>query len=422
MRVLVVGGGGREHALIWKIRQSPYIEEIFCAPGNGGIESIATCVDIEVDDIKGLIQFAEDNVIDLTVIGPELPLTLGIVDHFQKADLAVFGPTKKAAELEGSKVYAKEFMAKHNIPSGGYKSFKSAKEAIRYVHTIDPPFVIKADGLAAGKGVIICQNRGEGFDAIEKIMKKKAFGKSGSRIVIEEFLEGEEVSVLAITDGERYVLLPPAQDHKAAYEGDTGPNTGGMGAYAPAPVLSEKDLKFVELNVIKPVIKGMKSEGRLYKGVLYAGIILTKDGPKVLEFNCRFGDPEIQAILPLLKTDILDLMMESAEGRLKNQPPLIEDKAAVCVVMASGGYPESYEKGKEIKGLKSVPKDVFVFHAGTKKRGNQVVTSGGRVLGVTAMSDNIQKAINKVYSAVSQITYDRAFYRGDIAHRAIKRL
>jgi phosphoribosylamine--glycine ligase len=422
MRVLVIGSGGREHALIWKIKQSPYIEEIYCAPGNGGIESLAHCVDIEVDDFKSLIQFAERNGIDLTVVGPELPLTLGIVDQFQKAGLPIFGPTQKAAELEGSKVFAKEFMERHKIPTATYKSFKSAKEAVRYIHTVEPPFVVKADGLAAGKGVIICQSHSEGFDAVEKIMKKKAFGKSGGRIVIEEFLQGEEVSVLAITDGEHYVLLPPAQDHKAAYEGDSGPNTGGMGAYAPAPVLSDKDLKFVEKNVIKPVIKGMKSEDRLYKGVLYAGLILTQDGPKVLEFNCRFGDPEIQAILPLLKTDIVDLMIESTEGRLKNNPPQFEDKAAVCVVLASGGYPGSYAKGIEIQGLKSVPKDVLVFHAGTRKKGSQVVTSGGRVLGVTAMSDDIKKAIDKVYQAVSQITFDRAFYRGDIAHRAIERL
>lgn len=422
MRVLVVGGGGREHALVWKISQSPYIEEIYCAPGNGGIESLARCVNIETDDIKGLMQFAQNNAVDLTVVGPELPLTLGIVDQFQKADMPVFGPTQKAAELESSKVFAKGFMEKYRIPTGFYKSFKSAKEAVRYAHTIDPPFVVKADGLAAGKGVIICQSRSEGFDAIGKIMKKKVFGKSGNRILIEEFLEGEEVSVLAITDGDRYVLLPPAQDHKAAYDGDSGPNTGGMGAYAPAAVLSEKDLKSVEKNIIKPVIKGMKSEGRLYKGVLYAGLILTKDGPKVLEFNCRFGDPEIQAILPLIKTDILDLMMESAEGRLKNQPPVFTNQAAVCVVMASGGYPGNYVKGREIQGLKSVPKDVLVFHAGTKKKDNRIVTSGGRVLGVTAMADTIQKAVDRVYHAVSQITFDRAFYRGDIAHRALKRL
>jgi len=356
------------------------------------------------------------------VIGPELPLTLGMVDQFQKAELPVFGPTKKAAELEGSKVFAKEFMERHKVPTGVYKGFKSAKEAIKYVHTIDPPFVIKADGLAAGKGVIICQSRSEGFDAIDKIMKKKAFGKSGKRIIIEEFLVGEEVSVLAITDGERFVLLPPAQDHKAAYEGDTGPNTGGMGAYAPAPVLSEDDLEFVKKTIIKPVIRGMKSEGRVYKGVLYAGLILTHDGPKVLEFNCRFGDPEIQAILPLLKTDILDLMIESTEGRLKDQPIQLEDKAAVCVVMASGGYPGNYAKGKEIQGLKRVPKDVLVFHAGSRKKGDKIVTSGGRVLGVTATSNDIKRAIDKVYQAVSQITFDRAFYRGDIAHRAIKRL
>lgn len=422
MRVLVVGGGGREHALVWKILQSPYIEELFCAPGNGGIESMAQCADIQVDDFKGLIQFAQNNAIDLTVVGPELPLTLGITDRFQKEGLPIFGPTRKAAELEGSKVFAKEFMERYKIPTGTYKSFKSRKEAVRYVHTIEPPFVVKADGLAAGKGVIICENHSEGFDAIEKIMKKKAFGKAGSRIVVEQYLEGEEVSVLAISDGERYVLLPPAQDHKAAYEGDTGPNTGGMGAYAPAPVLSNTDLKFVEERIIRPTIEGMKYEGRLYRGVLYAGLILTQDGPKVLEFNCRFGDPEIQAILPLIKTDILDLMIESTEGRLKDEPVQVEDKAAVCVVMASGGYPGAYAKGIEINGLKSVPRDVLVFHAGTRKKGQQIATAGGRVLGVTAVSDTLQKAVNKVYQAVSQITFDRAFYRGDIAHRAIKRL
>lgn len=421
MKVLVVGSGGREHALIWKIRQSPYIEEVYCAPGNGGISDIAECVDIDVSDIKGLVNFAEKNFIDLTVVGPELPLTLGIVDKFRERNLPIFGPSQKAAELEGSKAFAKAFMAKYKIPTAAYRVFDKVKEAALYIHEIEPPFVIKADGLAAGKGVLICQTRAEGFDGIEKIMKKKQFGKAGSSVVIEEYLEGEEVSLLAITDGESIVTLPAAQDHKAIYEGDKGPNTGGMGAYAPAPIFDDRLRDIVYEKVLVPTIQGMKLEGRPYSGVLYAGLILTKEGPKVLEYNCRFGDPEIQAVLPLIKTDIVDLMLESAEGRLKDRPVELYDQSAVCVVMAAGGYPGDYEKGKEIQGLNNLYQDVMVFHAGTKMKNDQIVTGGGRVLGVTAMDDTLEQAIRKAYGAVGKITFDGAYYRRDIGHRALKR-
>ncbi|HDQ44366.1 MAG TPA: phosphoribosylamine--glycine ligase [bacterium] len=422
MKVLVVGGGGREHALIWKIRQSPFAEEIFCAPGNGGIAEIAECVDIPVTDIKSLMHFAEKNMVDLTVVGPELPLTLGIVDKFRERDLVIFGPTEKAARLEGSKAFAKEFMEKHKIPTASSRTFTSAKEAALHIHKIDPPFVIKADGLASGKGVLICQTRAEGFDGIEMIMKKKAFGKAGNRVVIEDFLEGEEVSILAITDGETIVTLPPSQDHKAIYEGDKGPNTGGMGAYAPAPVLDRRLQTVVFEKILVPVVQGMKSEGNPYTGVLYAGLIMTNEGPKTLEFNCRFGDPETQAVLPLLRTDIVDLLLESAEGRLKDRPVELQDKAAVCVVMAAGGYPGDYEKGKEIQGLNKIYRDVTVFHAGTRMKNDRLVTDGGRVLGVTAVDDTIEQAIRKVYGAVGKITYDGAYYRRDIGHRALKRI
>jgi phosphoribosylamine--glycine ligase len=421
MRVLVVGSGGREHALVWKILQSPRVDTVYCAPGNGGIAKMARCVDIEVTDTKALVQFAKRKKIGLTVVGPELPLTLGLVDALQEEGLQVFGPRKKAAEIEGSKGFSKDLMAKYHIPTAGYRIFTDPDKAVQYIQSVEPPIVIKADGLAAGKGVLLCKSRSEAYEAVDTIMNQKIFGEAGSRLVVEEFLRGEEVSVLAVTDGEDLAILPPAQDHKAAFEGDKGPNTGGMGAYAPAPVMNAKLLDVVTRKILIPTIRGMQSEGRPYKGVLYAGLMITNEGPKVLEYNCRFGDPEIQAILPLVETDLVDLMQASIEDRIKDISVKIRNKAAVCVVMASGGYPGPYEKGKVIQLQDKVPEDIIVFHAGSKKKGNNLITSGGRVLGVTATDKTIASAIKKVYSAVGNITFDGAYYRKDIGHRALKR-
>ncbi|MFC1569832.1 phosphoribosylamine--glycine ligase, partial [bacterium] len=361
------------------------------------------------------------NAIDLTVIGPELPLTLGIVDAFQKNDLTVFGPNKRAAILEGSKVFTKDFLAKYNIPTADYQTFNNPEEAVQYIHNNNPPFVLKADGLAAGKGVLICHSRSDAFQGIEDIMETKKFGDAGNYLVIEEFMTGEEASILAITDGENFITLPTAQDHKAIFEGDKGPNTGGMGAYAPAPVVDDQLLKRIESEIIRPTIEGMKSEDRLYQGVLYAGLMITQEGPKIVEYNCRFGDPEIQAILPLLKTDIVDLMMEVAEGRLKTKQPEASPESCICVVMASGGYPGSYKKGKAIYGLDDADEHVMVFHAGTKKEGDQIVTSGGRVLGVTATGKTFLQARERAYQTVGKIAFDGAYYRKDIGHRALKK-
>jgi phosphoribosylamine--glycine ligase len=421
MKVLVVGSGGREHALIWQLKRSTKVKTVYCAPGNGGIARDAECVSIDVADLKGLLQFAVKQKIDLTVVGPELPLTMGIVDRFQEKGLKIFGPTAAAADLEGSKVFAKDLLAKYRIPTADYAVFSEPKAAEQAVHAMDPPFVLKADGLAAGKGVLLCHTRGEAFDGIQTIMEEKKFGKAGSRLVIESFLEGEEVSVLAVTDGKDYIILPAAQDHKAVFEGDRGPNTGGMGAYAPAPVMTDRLLETVCNKVIRPTIDGMASEGRSYSGVLYAGLMITAGGPKVLEFNCRFGDPETQAILPLLKTDLVDVMMASIDGTLSKCSVKTTKKAAVCVVMASGGYPGSYEKGKRIRGLSDLDPEILVFHAGTKRKGDDIVTSGGRVLGVTAVGGRIETAIRNVYRAVGKITFDGAYYRRDIGHRALKR-
>lgn len=418
MNVLVIGGGGREHALVWKIAQSPYVEHIFCAPGNGGIESLAKCVDIPVHDLKGLARFARQHAVDLTVVGPELPLTLGIADVFHKQNLPIFGPSGKAARLEGSKAFTKRFMEKYQIPSAKFQIFDDSESAIRYIGQNDPPFVLKADGLAAGKGVLICHSRNEAYQGVDDIMVSRRFGDAGNRLVIEDFMTGEEASILVVTDGENAAVLPPAQDHKAIFEGDKGPNTGGMGAYAPAPVINETQLSAIMERIIEPVIRGMQAENTPYRGVLYAGLMITEDGPKVVEFNCRFGDPEIQAILPLLKTDIVDLMMEVVDGRLKKRPPEIYPDSCICVVMASGGYPGPYQKGNPIFGLDQV-EDVLVFHSGTKREGNRILTAGGRVLGVTSTGKTFMEARDRVYRAIGKIAFDGAYYRKDIGHRAM---
>ncbi|MCK5145721.1 phosphoribosylamine--glycine ligase [bacterium] len=422
MNVLVIGGGGREHAIIWKIAQSPKVDKIYCAPGNGGISKMASCVDIGITDIKGLISFARKKKIDLTIVGPELPLTLGIVDKFQENDLRIFGPTGKAAELEGSKAFAKGLMEKYNIPTAAYETFTDSDKAVAYVHAHEPPFVLKADGLAAGKGVIICQNRAQAFNGIEQILKDKAFGEAGAKLVIEDFLQGEEVSILAITDGEDMVILPPAQDHKAIFEGDEGPNTGGMGAYAPAPLADEKLMKHVEHSLLRPMLDGLKAEGRPYKGVLYAGLMITPAGPKVLEFNCRFGDPETQPLLALMESDLIELFEAVVDGNLSDYELKIAKGYAICVVMASGGYPGAYEKGKAIIGLDCNDDDTMIFHAGTAAKAKGIVTSGGRVLGITGTGKTLQQCMQKVYETVSKITFDGAYYRRDIGQKALHRL
>jgi phosphoribosylamine--glycine ligase len=421
MKVLVIGSGGREHALVWKILKSPKVKKVYCAPGNGGIGQVTECVDIDVVDLKSLVNFARKKRIDLTVVGPELPLTLGIVDRFQEAGLTIFGPDKKAAEIEGSKGFAKDLMKKYKVPTAQYDIFTMAEDAVQAIHKMKPPLVLKADGLAAGKGVLICQNRNEAFEGVDQIMQEKRFGDAGNRLIIEEFLRGEEASILAVTDGNDLVVLPHSQDHKAVFEGDRGPNTGGMGAYSPTPAITDDMIKTIRDKILIPTIRGMKQEGRTYRGVLYVGLMMTSGGPKVLEYNCRFGDPETQAVLPLVKSDLVDLMMAAIEGNIGKTNVEIQNETAVCVVMASGGYPGSYEKGKVINGLDRVNKGITVFHAGTKKKGKQLVTSGGRVLGVTALGDTIQNAVEHVYRAVGQITFDGAYYRRDIAHRALKR-
>jgi phosphoribosylamine--glycine ligase len=418
MRVLIVGGGGREHALAWKIGQSADVEKIYCAPGNAGTAEIAENVDIPADKVERLLTFSLEKKIGLTVVGPEQALVLGIVDKFREKGLRVFGPSAQAAELEGSKVFCKDLMRKYNIPTGDYQVFESPEDALEYVQTQSGKLVVKADGLAAGKGVLICNDGKEARSAIQAIMQDKAFGEAGNRIVVEEFLEGQEVSLLAFTDGNTVLALDSAQDHKAALDGDLGPNTGGMGAYSPAPIFTEALKNEVMLSVMQPTVDAMKNEGRLFQGILYAGLMLTKSGPKVLEFNARFGDPETQPLLMRMASDIVPLFEACIDGTLIRQEIKWKSQSAVCVVLAAKGYPGAYEKGKVIHGLESAGKLTQVFHAGTKLSGGDVVTSGGRVLGVTALGDDTATAIDTAYQAVEQISWDGGMhFRKDIGRR-----
>jgi phosphoribosylamine--glycine ligase len=420
MRVLVIGGGGREHALVWKIRQSPKVTDIYCAPGNAGTAEIAKNVPIAADQIDQLLEFAEKNEIGLTVVGPEKPLVMGIVDRFEEKGLRVFGPTARAAELEGSKAFSKDIMKKYGLPTAEYKTFASHELAQRYFDKETGPMVVKASGLAAGKGVILCRNAEEGLKAVDTIMKDKSFGEAGDQVVIEEFLEGQEVSVLAFSDGNTVLLMDSAQDHKAALDGDQGPNTGGMGAYSPAPVFTDIMRQKVRDKIMLPLVRAMKSEGRPYKGILYAGLMLTTMGPKILEFNARFGDPETQPLLVRMASDIVPLFEACIDGTLDQCELEWKPVTSVCVVMAAKGYPGPYEKGKEISGLdeaRALP-DVAVFHAGTKEEGGKTLTNGGRVLGVTATGADTPSAIKKAYEAVAKIKWDGIHYRKDIGHRA----
>lgn len=422
MNVLVIGSGGREHTLVWKLSQSDRVEKIYTAPGNAGTAELGENVAIEAKDIKGLIGFAKKKSIDLTVVGPEAPLTKGIVDRFQESGLRVFGPDQKAAQLEGSKVFSKNLMKKYDIPTAGYNVFTDPEEAISYIEKKGSPIVVKAEGLAAGKGVIVAENVDQAVDAINEIMIKGKFGKAGERIVVEEYLEGEEATVLAFVDGETIKPMVPSQDHKQAYDNDKGPNTGGMGAYAPAPVVDTQLMDKVYQEILKPTVEALKNEGIVYKGVLYCGLMI-KDGiPKVLEYNVRFGDPEAQVVLPLLKTDLVEVIEAVLEGRLIDIDIEWLEKKSLCVIMASGGYPIKYEKYKKINGVTQVKKmtDLMVFLAGTAVKEGQLVTAGGRVLAVTAIGDNFQEVIKKAYSGVGNINFEDAHYRSDIGQKAIK--
>ena len=426
MNVLVVGSGGREHALAWKITQSPRADRVFVAPGNAGTDLDGENVDIAPGNVAGLIRFAKENDVGLCVVGPEAPLAAGIVDAFEAAGLRAFGPHRAAAELEGSKVFCKNLLRHADVPTADYQVFADVDEALKFLKDReDVPVVVKADGLAAGKGVVVCSGRDEATEAVEQIARQKIFGEAGNRLVIEERLDGQEASVLAITDGRTIVTLQPAQDHKAAFDGDTGPNTGGMGAYCPAPLVDDAALHWIEEHVLVPTVHAMKRARRPFRGVLYAGLMMTKQGPKVLEYNVRFGDPECQPLLMRLKTDLLDVLEATVEGRLDQIGPLEWDpRPAVCVVMASQGYPGDYKKGHPIRGLvnaDSLP-DVKVFHAGTAiSDSGGVVTTGGRVLNVTALGDSIAKAKLNAYRAVKCIRWPGAWCRKDISDKAMRR-
>ncbi len=424
-KVMVIGSGGREHAIVWALKnKSIDIDQIYVVPGNAGMANDAICVALDPLNFRELISFAKEKQIDLTIVGPERPLAEGIVDAFEEAGLAIFGPSKSAARLEASKVWSKEIMKKYNIPTAESSVFFDYNEALAFVRSLkDFPVVIKADGLAAGKGVFIAGSLEEAEDALDKIMREKVFGASGERIVIEEYLEGEEASVIAVTDGQYILPFPSSQDHKAIYDGDKGPNTGGMGAYSSAPVIDYDLSKEIETNILRPLVEGLKNEGIVYKGVVYAGLMITKDGPKVLEFNVRFGDPEAQVIIPRFKGDFYDLLYASVEGKLNSQSVNWDSQQCVCVVLASKGYPGAYEKGKPITGLDSLDDEVLIFHAGTAlDNQGRLVTNGGRVLGISALGRDLLEAKTKAYRAVEKIDFDGKYFRTDIADKGLRRL
>lgn len=425
MKVLVVGGGGREHALCWKLSQSPEVKEVYCTPGNGGISRVAECVPISPTDIEGLCRFASEREIDLTVVGPELPLAMGIVDFFRERGLKIFGPTRAAAQIEASKAFAKQFMERHGIPTAPYRIFSDPAEAISYIREEEGPFVVKADGLAGGKGAIVTDTREEALKAVDLIMVKKAFGDAGERVVVERRLYGEEASFIVLTDGERFIPLPTSQDHKPVFDDDKGPNTGGMGAYSPAPLVTPELERRILQEIMAPAIRGMAEEGRPYRGVLYAGLMIDEAGnPWVLEFNCRFGDPETQPQVVRVEEDMVPLLEACVEGELPERELRLSSGAAVCVVMASGGYPGRYEKGKEIRGLEEVEgmEGVVVFHAGTVLRDGKFYTAGGRVLGVTGVGDGIAEAMRRTYEAVAKISWEGVHFRKDIGRKALRKL
>ena len=429
MKVLIIGGGGREHAITWKVAQSPRVDRVFVAPGNAGTHMDAENVDIEGSDIGGLIKFAKENEVGLTIVGPEVPLCDGIVDAFGDSGLKIFGPSKAAAQLEGSKVFCKNILRAADVPTAEFQEFRDASTAERFINERfsetpeDCPVVVKADGLAAGKGAIVCKTRDDALQAIDMIARERQFGSAGDKLIIEERMSGGEASILAITDGKTILTLPPAEDHKRAYDDDLGPNTGGMGAYCPTPSITEETLRWVESNVLVPTVHVMKRSRQPFRGILYAGLMLTPHGPKVLEYNVRFGDPECQPLLMRLKTDFVDLIEATVDRRLAEIGELEwDERPSVCVVMASEGYPDAYEKGKVIRGLDEAAKleDVKVFHAGTKlNEAGEVVTNGGRVLGVTALGASVSNAKQRAYEAVKCIRWDGAWCRKDISDKAI---
>lgn len=419
MKILILGSGGREHALAWKLKQSPRVRQIFCAPGNGGISDIATCVPIKIADQESLVRFAKSESIDLTVVGPDDALANGIVDRFENEGLRIFGPSQEAARLESSKVFAKEFMQRHNIPTAQSGHFTNSAEAIAFSNAMTVPIVVKADGLALGKGVIIAQTHEEAAQAIREIMDERRFGDAGKAVVIEEFLEGPECSIHALVDGTSYLLFPGAQDHKRAMDNDQGLNTGGMGTYSPTPALTPQLEQIVRTEILDRFLQGLAADGIRYRGMLFPGLMLTASGPKVLEFNCRFGDPETQVLLSRLESDLLELLEATIEGSLSKQTASWKPGSAVCVIMASGGYPEAYETGKPITGIEEAQQTAIIFHAGTRKEGNTFLTAGGRVLGVTATGSNLAETRKIAYEAVSLISFSGAHFRKDIAVKGL---
>ncbi|MDA0305091.1 MAG: phosphoribosylamine--glycine ligase [Proteobacteria bacterium] len=422
MKVLVVGSGGREHSLCWAIAKSSQCDELYCAPGNAGIDQVAISVPVPADDLDGIMEFVLDNEVDFVVVGPEGPLVAGLVDHLEAAGVKAFGPSAKAAALEGSKAFTKDLCGKYGIPTAEYARFDEPDAAKEYIRIKGAPIVVKADGLAAGKGVILCRNENEAYAAIDHIMTEAAFGAAGSEVVIEEMMTGEEASFFALVDGKTAVPLVAAQDHKAAFDGDEGPNTGGMGAYSPAPVIDAKMSQQVMDTIITPTIEGMAAEGAPYKGVLYAGLMMTEKGPQLIEYNVRFGDPECQPMMMRLKSDLLDLLMACAEGRLAKAKLEWRKEAALSVVMATQGYPGHYGKGSEIKGLEKAAalKDVEIFHAGTREEDGRILANAGRVLNVTALGKTVAEAQKRAYKAVGLIDWPEGFCRSDIGWRAIK--
>lgn len=421
MKILVVGSGGREHALVWKLKSSPLVKKIYVAPGNAGISLMADCVGIKVNDLQGLADFASDKNIDLTVVGPELPLTLGIVDIFEQKKLRIFGPTKKAAEIEGSKAFAKEFMRKYHIPTASFRIFEDKNDALNFSKAAAYPVFIKASGLAAGKGAVKAENADEGCQIVEQIMGEKIFGSAGNRIVIEDCLIGQEVTVMAFTDGKTIIPMLSSQDHKQIYDGDKGPNTGGMGAYCPTGIVDEHMMQTIVEQILEPTVYGLDKEGRKYKGILYAGLMVTDYGPKVIEFNCRFGDPETQAVLPLLKSDLADIFIAIVDGNLNIIEPVWKEGAAACIIMAARGYPQKPELGQRISGIRTYRENhAYLFHAGTKRDNKDWITAGGRVLGVTAVNKDIRSALKSAYDTVEKIQFEGVQYRRDIAYQALK--
>ena len=414
MRILVVGGGGREHAICWKLNNESNVEKIYCAPGNAGISNVAECIDIGDSDIENLLKFAKENQIDLTIVGPEIPLVAGIVDAFEKEGLKIFGPNKKCAQLEGSKSFSKDFMIRHNLPTAKYKEYTNLDEAITEIDSFGYPVVIKADGLAAGKGVVIPENREDAITTLKEMMSDKKFGNAGDKIVVEEFLNGIETSILAFVDNDTIVPMVSSKDHKKVFEGETGLNTGGMGTFSPSEIYTDELAKEVQEKILDKTLEGFKKDNLNYKGILFVGLMITEDGPKILEYNVRFGDPETQSVLFRLDTDLNKIISAILDNNLKNIEINYSKEEAICVMLTSGGYPESYEKGKVISGLENLDSDIVVFHSGTKFDNENIVTNGGRVIGITAKGKTVKEAGEKVYENIKKINFEKMHYRKDI--------